>query len=468
MLFFRLLLPGLFAFLCMEKSLAQSIPPELENLLNKKLDSMRTVLNVKSLGASLQLSNHAVWSGASGISSTFPLDSVTSDHSYAIGSITKTLTSACILQLADEGLLNLDDSLSKWIAPIQFVNPNITIRQLLRHQSGLYDVITNPAYDAATKANLDSIWVLENVVKDYIKAPLFAAGTNWSYCNTNYLLLGIIIEKATGNPYYQEYKNRFFTPLGLNTMDIVPFDPLPVPRAHFWTSTGQDGDSFFSNWISFFTSAGPAGGYFSTPADVAIWMRAFMSGKLHSAAMMAQAKTVVTAPGLPAGVKYGLGLMERNVLGLKGYGHGGDIGYSSFSLYFPAKDVSIAVLNNDQTKTSWSLHPVIQALLKACLDYEMSVSTKNPLDAGGMKVEVSPNPFTERLTVSVDLPENVSEVTLVLTNTMGQVMTKTESLDLSPGVQSLSIESMENLSPGVYFLSIVLNGSLGTTVKVIK
>ncbi len=130
--------------------------------------------------------------------------------------------------------------------------------------------------------------------------------------------------------------------------------------------------------------------------------------------------------------------------------------------------MSIAVLNNDQTKTSWSLHPVIQALLKACLDYEMSVSTKNPLDAGGMKVEVSPNPFTERLTVSVDLPENVSEVTLVLTNTMGQVMTKTESLDLSPGVQSLSIESMENLSPGVYFLSIVLNGSLGTTVKVIK
>lgn len=468
MIFLRLLLPGFFAFLCFEKSLAQTIPPELENLLNKKLDSMRTVLNVKSLSASLQLSNDAVWSGASGISSTFPLDSVTPEHSYAIGSITKTITSACILQLADEGLLSLDDSLSKWIAPIQFVNPNITIRQLLRHQSGLYDVITNPAYDAATKANLDSIWVLENVVKDYIKAPLFAAGTNWSYCNTNYLLLGIIIEKATGNPYYQEYKNRFFTPLGLSDMVHVPFDPLPVPRAHFWTSTGQDGDSFFSNWTSFFTSAGPAGGYFSTPKDVAIWMRAFMSGKLHSAATMAQAKTVVTAPGIPAGVKYGLGLMERNVLGLKGYGHGGDIGYSSFSLYFPAKDVSIAVLNNDQTKTSWSLHPVIQVLLKACMDYEMSVSTNTPLDVSDIQMSVSPNPFTESLNVSVDLPENLDEVTLILTNIMGQIMGRTVRMDLSPGVQNLTMESMANLSQGVYFLSIMLDGSMVKTVKVFK
>lgn len=465
---FLRLLTILFSLVFFEKTAAQTVPPELEYLLNHKLDSMRTVLNVKSLGAAIQFSDNSVWSGASGISSTFPLDSVTPDHSYAIGSITKTITSACILQLVDEGVLSLDDSLSKWVAPIPFVNPNITIRQLLRHQSGLYDVITNPAYDAATKANLDSIWDLENLVKDYIKAPLFAPGTNWSYCNTNYVLLGIIIKKATGNPYYQEYKNRFFTPLGLNTLALVPYDPLPVPRAHFWTSTNQDGDSFFSNWISFFTSAGPAGGYFSTPADVAIWMRAFMSGKLHSADIMTQAKTVVTAPGLPAGVKYGLGLMERNVLGLKGYGHGGDIGYSSFSFYFPEKDVSISVLNNDQKKTSWMLIPVIQALLKACMDYEMSVSTLNPADGSGFEVQIAPNPFSEKLSVALELPNKVDETDLILSNAMGQLVAKTKILDLAEGVQNLGMEDLQDLSPGVYFLSVVLDGKVVKTVKVFK
>ena len=464
----RLLLPILFSLFFFEKTAAQTIPPALESLLNEELDNMRTVLGVKSLGASLQLSNNAVWSGASGISSTFPLDSVTPNHAYAIGSITKTITAACILQLADEGLLSLDDSLHKWIAPIQFVNPNITIRQLLRHQSGLYDVISNAAYDAATKANLDSIWDLENLVKDYIKAPIFAPGASWSYCNTNYVLLGIIIEKATGNPYYQEYKNRFFTPLGLNSMDLVPYDPLPVPRAHFWTTAGQDGDSFFSTWISFFTSAGPAGGYFSTPADVAIWMRAFMSGTLHSPDIMAQAKTVVTAPGLPAGVKYGLGLMERSVLGLKGYGHGGDIGYSSFSLYFPAKDVSISVLNNDQKKTSWMLIPVIQALLKVCIDYEMSVSTNNPFEANGLDLHIAPNPFSENLQIAMDLPNKLDEIELVLSNTMGQIMVKNTVQNLPAGARNLAIDHLESLLPGVYFLSVVLDGKVAETVKVFK
>ena len=465
---FLRLVPIFFTLVFFEKTAAQTVPPELATLLDRKLDSMRIVLNVKSLGASLQLSNNAVWADASGISSTFPLDSVTPSHAYAIGSITKTITSACILQLADEGILNLNDSLHKWIEPIQFVNPNITIRQLLRHQSGLYDVITNPDYDAATKANLDSIWNLEDVVKGFIKAPLFAAGTNWSYCNTNYLLLGIIVEKATGKPYYQEYKNRFFTPLGLNTLDIAPYDPLPVPRAHFWTTNGQDGDSFFSNWISFFTSAGPAGGYFSTPADVAVWMRAFMGGKLHSSDIMAQAKTVVTAPGLPAGVKYGLGLMELNVLGQKGYGHGGDIGYSSFSLYFPAKDVSISVLNNDQKKTSWMLIPVVQALLKACMDYEMSVATNSPFESSGFDVNIAPNPFSDYLHVSMDLPNKVDKIDMVVTNTLGQVMAITSTRDLPEGVQQLSVDNLENLSPGMYFLSVVLDEKVVKTVKVYK
>ncbi|MFN0033880.1 MAG: serine hydrolase [Saprospiraceae bacterium] len=470
--FYRLLLPALLALTMLEKPAAQTVPPELENLLNNTLDSMKTVLGVKSLGAAMQLSNGAIWARSTGISSQTPFQNVTPAHAYAIGSITKSITAACVLQLADEGVLNLDDPLHLWLDTFQFVNPNITIRQLLRHESGLYDVITNPAYNTANNATLDSIWSLENLIRDFMKPQLFAPGAGWSYSNTNYALLGLIVEEAAGNTYYAEYRERFFTPLGLSSLALIPYDPLPVPRAHLWLNLGsgtlEDADWFFSNWISFFTSAGPMGGYFSTPTDVAVWMRAFMSGQLHTPGIMAQAKTVVTAPGLPGGTKYGLGLMERTLLGYKGYGHGGDIGYSSFSLYFPDKDVSIAVLNNDQTKTSWALVPVIQALLKACINYEMSVSANSPFETNDLAITFSPNPFSEKLGISIELPQKAESVEVVLTNSMGQEVAANAASDLPVGNQDLSIANLENLPEGIYFARLSVDGKPVRAVKVVR
>lgn len=463
----------LFLFLFLGKSTAQNIDPQLDFLLSETLDSMKKVLGVKSLGAAMQFPDDQVWARSVGISEEDPdTVEVSPDHRYCIGSITKTITSACVLQLADEGILNLDDSLHEWLDTFPFVNPNITIRQLLRHQSGLYDVITNPAYNTANNAQLDSVWSLKNLIKDYIKAPLFAPGAGWSYSNTNYVLLGLIIEKATGSNYFSEYRSRFFTPLGLGSFALMPYDPTPEPRAHVWLNLGgpalEDADWFFSNWTSFFTSAGPAGGYFATPTDVAKWTRAFMSGKLHTPGMMAQAKTVVTAPGLPNGTKYGLGLMSRKMLGLDALGHGGDIGYSSFALYFPQKDVSIAVLNNDQKKTSWMLQPVIQALLKTCMDYQMSVAVSNPLKVNELEINFSPNPFSEKLDVSLVLPQKSASVEVVLTNLMGQKMAAISVENLPEGRQFLEIPNLGNLPSGVYFAQIFVENRLVGSSKILK
>ncbi len=472
MKFFRLLLPTLLTLALLQTTKAQTVPPELASLLTRKLDSMRTVLNVKSLGAALQLPNNAVWASAKGISSLIPLDSVTPEHAYEIGSITKTITAACILQLADEGVLGLDDSLHQWLPAFPFVNPNITIRQLLRHQSGLYDVITNPAYNTASTSAPDSIWDLENLVTDYIKAPLFQPGASWSYSNTNYVLLGLIIKAATGNPYYTEYRNRFFEPLNLSSAAIPPYESLPLNIAHVWLDLNGDGITddahwFFSNWNSFFTSAGPAGGYFETPTDVAIWMKAFMSGSLHTPGTMAQAKTTV-ATGMPGNTKYGLGLMERKYLGLTGYGHGGDIGYSSTSFYFPARDVSIAVLNNDSKNNSWTLAPVVQELLRAYLAYQSTTGVEASLEPEQLAMSVYPNPFLEDVEVAVNLPVTVIEAQLVLTNVVGESVAQTSFQTLSKGNQTMKLEQLKNLSSGVYFLSIVLDGTVVKTMKLIK
>jgi D-alanyl-D-alanine carboxypeptidase len=468
----RLFLPIFFALSTLQAAQAQAVPHKLDSIFSRTLRNMRNAFGLKSLSAAIQLSNDSVWTGAYGLSSTFPLDSVSPSHAYAIGSITKTITAACILQLADEGKLNLDDNLQKWLPPVQYINPNITIRQLLSHQSGLYDVITNPAYDPATKVKLDSVWTLSNLVKDYINPPLFAPGTGWSYSNTNYALLGMIIEAATGNTYRAEFARRFFAPLHLNTLALPPFDPNPSQIAHLWiynnaSGTSTDAHAFYYNWDSFRSSAGSVGGYYSTARDIAVWNRAFLRGDLHSPKIMEEAKKTV-ATTMPANGRYGLGIMERKFLNMIAYGHGGDIGYSSVSYYFPQKDISITVLNNDSKQNSWALAPVIQALLKNCLDYEASVSADNPLDNSPLKITAYPNPFVSSVFLAVELPSDVRSAQIVISDAEGKEIATAKVGPLSAGTQVVPIHQLEKLSTGLYFAQLVLDGKKTQSIKVVK
>src|SRR5690349_8742460 len=114
--------------------------PDLDSLLRQTLVTQRGILNVQGLGAAIQFSDGSVWKGATGVSSA--VEPIDTGMTFGIASISKTVTAACILQMADEGLLGLDDSLHAWLDTFPHINPNITIRQLLRHQSGIYDVVT--------------------------------------------------------------------------------------------------------------------------------------------------------------------------------------------------------------------------------------------------------------------------------------------------------------------------------------
>ncbi len=461
---FLLLLFGL-------RSTAQTVPPKLDSMLRRTLDSMLLVVNAKGFGGAVQLPNGAVWSGGAGISSASPFEEIGSDHAFNIGSVTKTITSAAILQLADAGTLALDDSLHQWLDTFQYINPNITIRQLLRHQSGIYDVLTNPNAQPFWVQNPDSIWRLEDVITTFIRPQLFQPGANFSYSNTNYLLLGLIIEAATGKPYYQDARDRFFTPLGLGSVSAMPLEPQPPTIAHLWLDLNGDGQvedahDFFSNWNSFASTGGPAGIYYSTPSDMARWMRAYMSGTLLSPAMMAQAKTTVSTP-FNGGTRYGLGLMERNFQTYKAFGHGGDAGYSASVWYFPAQDVSVAVLNNDGRRNSWTLAPVVLALLKTYIACTTMVSASDVATAEPMRV--FPNPFSGDLNLSVNIPAGTREAQVVLTNALGEKVASEQLPNLPEGVQTLRLSSLEKLPAGLYFTTLVLDGRMAMgTAKVVK
>lgn len=452
-------------------SSAQTVPAVLDSLLDQTLDSMRNAMGAKSLSAAIEFPDTSIWSHANGISSASPAIFVDTDDAYLIGSVTKTLTSACILQLVQDGIMNLDDSLYQWTDTIQYINPNITIRQLLRHQSGIYDVLSNPACQPALLADQDSIWSAEDLISTFIAPPVFQPGATWSYSNTNYFLLGMIIERATGNPFYVEIRNRFLSALGLNTIAIKAFEPLNSPVAHVWMDLNndqilEDAHSFYFNYLSLNSVAGAAGGYYSTPSDITKWMRRYMRGDLLSPALMTEAKTTVAASGVPGGT-YGLGLMKKSFIGYQGYGHGGDLAYAASSWYFPALDISISVLMNDASKNSWTLVPVITALLRTYNNYIATTSVnENTIDA--IQSIFFPNPFSDNLNLKVELNKRMKNVQVTLTNILGEIVSKSSFDELNIGNHTIEFKNIEAIPDGIYFAEISSDGDLLQTKMLIR
>lgn len=455
----------LLAFLLVNNPLAAQIPAALDAELQQTLDSMRLVLNTRSLSAAIQTADGSVWAHADGFSAQ--ATPVTTDDAYLIGSVAKTLTAACILQLADEGLLNIDDSLHEWLPAMEYIDTNITIRQLLNHTSGIFDVLNHPHHYDSLMADMSRIWTPEELIDRFISPPLFQPGASWSYSNTNYFILGMIIREASGNEYYTEIRNRFFTPLNLETFGIPAFETLSSPVAHVWLDMNgdgilDDGHSFFMSYMSLNSTAGAAGGYFSTPTDCTRWMRTYMRGDVLSPQMMSEAQTTVSIGGNIE--RYGLGLMHKTsgFLGYEAYGHGGDLAYHASSWYFPELDQSITVFNNDGSKNSWQLIPVVRELLRTYTEHLSLDDLSLEMD-----LRVVPNPFTDQVVVSWN--ENAgSDMTVSLVDALGRSMTVQTAHMLTDNRFESRLENLAALPGGVYFVRLINGNGQSATVKLIK
>lgn len=438
----------------------------LNNELQHTLDSMKMVLGAKSLSAAIQVSDGSVW--AHGVGTSSVSEDVTPNDAYLIGSVAKTITSACILQLADEGTLNLDDSLYEWLPTMPYIDTTITIRQLLNHTSGLYDVLSHPHHQDSLLADMSRIWTPEELIDRFISPPLFQPGASWSYSNTNYFLLGMIIQEATGNPFYTELRNRFYASLGLSTFFIPAFETVAAPIAHAWLDVTGDGilddaHNFYMSYLSLNSTAGAAGGYFSTPTDCTKWMRKYMRGDLLSPSMMAEAKTTITVGGNIQ--QYGLGLMHKTggFLGYEAYGHGGDLVYHASSWYFPELDQSITVFTNDNTKNSWTLLPVVRELLRTYLDNQTASLEESKI--GNMSA--APIPFTDQITISWDNVD-LDAVTLELEDSFGKKIEPTVISVQNEHHFQAQIKDLERLPAGVYFVRIIGESGQTNTLKVLK
>lgn len=454
---------------------AQTNRQKLDSLLNRTLDSMRQSIKAKSLSAAIHFGNADAWKSASGISSETPLVKVTPQHTYLIGSVTKTIIASTIFQLIDENKMKLDDPLSLWIDSLPYIKPTITIRQLLQHQSGIYDVLQNTQSQPLLLADKNKVWDYTDFIKRLIKPAIFEPGTAWSYSNTNYFLLGMIIAKIEKKPYYEVIRTRFLDPLQLSSFNIPAYEPAATPIAHVWIDLNGDGVtedaySFYNTWKSLNAVAGSAGGYYATAADLSKWTYNFQRGNLNNAALINEARKTVAAPGA-GGITYGLGIMNKAFQGLSAYGHGGDLSYSATSWYFPDKDISISVLNNDSKVISWSLAPVISALLKTYLDNEKLLTTKSneSITEPAVQVSVFPNPTADKLTVRLNKILNTNKIQISIASINGATTYVSQEHTFADNNMEIVLDNaIQQLPTGMYALQVRCDDNSIVTKKIVK
>jgi D-alanyl-D-alanine carboxypeptidase len=250
---------------------------------------------------------------------------------YRIGSISKMFTTTMIFQLIEEGKITIGTSLDKYFAGI----PNagkITIGNLLNHHSGIHNFTNDPDYTTYMTQTKTQDEMIAIIAKN---KPDFQPGEKGEYSNSNFVLLGYIIEKVTGQPYSKNLTERITSKIGLtNTLyggktNVNNNDCYSYSFSGKWTQLPETDMSI----------PGGAGAIISTPADLNHFIEALFSLKLISAGSLAQMKTISDG--------YGMGMFQVPFYTKKAYGHNGGIdGFGSTLAYFPEDSLAVSYCTN--------------------------------------------------------------------------------------------------------------------------
>ncbi len=325
-------------FLCMFYTTlnAQSFNPALASRLQKTIDSILLAKDIKGISAGVYIPNKGKWQGVSGIS--HPGVPITSDMEFAIASNTKLFTAVLLLKLTENNKLRLDDSLHAFLPSFKNIDSNITIRQLLNHTTGLDDVTSVPGYPDSIMNNPRRMYTASELLK-WAGPPAFAPGKGWEYCNTNYLLAGLIAEKVTGQSYGKLLRDSILTPLNLDSTFLDVHDSVLYTIAHPWQA-GRN--NIATPRISLNSAAGAAGAMYSTSSEMLQWYDALMNGKVINSQSIKEMTTFVEKE------RYGMGIAEYIVSGKSVWTHGGQIwgGYNSSMMYDPSTGIIVCILTN--------------------------------------------------------------------------------------------------------------------------
>ena len=260
------------------------------------------------------------------------------DH-FRIGNAAEALIVTLLLQLVDDGRLSLDDPLSKWFPTLPGAQ-QVTLGMLARSTSGYADFVTNPEFEDAFNANPFQRWEVSELLSlAFARPPLFAPGTSWAFSDTNFLLLGKVLRRATGRPVDRLLRQRIWSELGMNDTEMRVGPHIPAPVMHGYSRERgryEDTTRWSPSWARRF------GNVTSTLGDMGRWAEAIGTGSLlsrRSHALQVGPQNVGLGP-LTADNYYGMGL---------GVGNGWIaanpqlLGYNGVVSYLPAKRAAVVV-----------------------------------------------------------------------------------------------------------------------------
>jgi len=381
--------------------------PKLAETFQQEISKGIEETNLPGVSATVIAPDGASWLGTQGYANQEAGEFLKPDDHFYVASITKSFTATTVLQLAQENKLNLDDTLDKWLPDTasQITNGDrITIRQLLDHTSGIPNytaldtlntfndpairakLVNDPELSTATRDAIASLKdqpitpesltdpAFQSLVADPllttkldINSPLaqksstpedfiatvygqpasFEPGSDYNYSNTNYLLLGEIIETATDSTVSEQFRERIIEPLGMKNTFFAPEEQVPGGYVNHYKDINGDGkpDDISNTFDPSYQISGADGGIITTPADLSRFSRGLFKDEL-----LAPDTLELMVSGGQEGSEYGLGLEVLNNPQLgQDLGHtGGVTGWNAKMSYFPEQDTTVIVARNGE------------------------------------------------------------------------------------------------------------------------
>ncbi|MBK7871029.1 MAG: beta-lactamase family protein [Saprospiraceae bacterium] len=330
---------------------------DLKTSIDRYLDSLYKASDFPGVSLAVILPNGEAIASAKGKADLESNQSLDSRHFLLAGSIGKTIVAATALKLVEQGKLKLDEPISTYLGKeIWFDSiPNarsITVRMLMNHTSGVPEHVQNEAFLKRTAQEPDKIWTPLECIRYIFGKGLFEAGKDWGYADTNYIILGMIMEKITGKQYYDLANELILKPSGLK--NIIQSDRRELKGMA--TGYSQPGSPFLiegpiikdGKFVINPQLEWTGGGYATTPTDLARWAKYLYEGKAFNKEMLD-----MMLQGVPSKLGnnlYGLGVIIGESRQGKTYGHSGWFpGYVSEVKYFKDHGFAIAIqFNTDE------------------------------------------------------------------------------------------------------------------------
>jgi D-alanyl-D-alanine carboxypeptidase len=359
----------LFALVAMLGFVAFPSTPQAQNSsdLREKIDKVATEAlaktGVPSASVAVVKNGQIVYVKAYGDARIDPRIAATPEMRYSIGSISKQFTATAILFLQEQGKLSLDDPVARFVPDLTRAN-EITIRELLSHTSGYQDYWPQDYVMPMMLQPVTAQKILDGWAR---KALDFDPGTKWEYSNTNYVIAGVIVEKASGMPLLQFLREKVFTPLGMKSVADIDEGKLgetdPVGYLRYALGPPHPAPKEGKGWL--FAAAEIA----MTARDLAQWDISVIDQKLMKPSSYHELETEVLLNN-GVGTQYGLGVSVNLQEGHRALSHGGEVsGFNAENVVFPDEHAAVVVLTNqDAARAAGQIARGIAPLLLATED----------------------------------------------------------------------------------------------------